>query len=124
MSELDMTSRVDEPVVLACRLIEQSDPAPSLDELAAEAGMSRYRFYRMFIRALGITPKAYSLALRRERLQRSLRDASGVAEAVFDAGFGSGSRVYEKPDALLGMTPGDYRKGAPGVRIRSAIAHS
>jgi AraC family transcriptional regulator of adaptative response/methylated-DNA-[protein]-cysteine methyltransferase len=124
MSELDMTSRVDEPVVLACRLIEQSDPAPSLDELAAEAGMSRYRFYRMFIRALGITPKAYSLALRRERLQRSLRDASGVAEAVFDAGFGSGSRVYEKPDALLGMTPGAYRKGAPGVRIRSAIAHS
>jgi AraC family transcriptional regulator of adaptative response/methylated-DNA-[protein]-cysteine methyltransferase len=124
MSELDMTSGVDEPIVRACRLIEQSEPAPSLDELAAEAGMSRYRFYRMFIRALGITPKAYSLALRRERLQKSLHDAPGVAEAVFDAGFGSGSRVYEKPEALLGMTPGAYRKGAPGVRIRSAIACS
>jgi AraC family transcriptional regulator of adaptative response/methylated-DNA-[protein]-cysteine methyltransferase len=124
MSELDMTSGIDEPIVRACRLIEQSDPAPSLDELAAEAGMSRYRFYRMFIRALGVTPKAYSLALRRERLQKSLHDAPGVAEAVFDAGFGSGSRVYEKPDALLGMTPGAYRKGAPGVRIRSAIARS
>ncbi len=122
--EPDMTTGVDEPIVRACRLIEQSDPAPSLDVLAAEAGMSRYRFYRMFIRALGVTPKAYSLALRRERLQKSLHEASGVAEAVFNAGFGSGSRVYEKPDALLGMTPGAYRKGAPGVHIRSAIARS
>ena len=88
ISEPDTKSIVDEPVVRACRLIEQSDPAPSLDELAAEAGMSRYRFYRMFIRALGITPKAYSLALRRERLQKSLHKAPGVADAVFDAGFG------------------------------------
>ena len=124
IGELNMTAGVDEPIVRACRLIERSDPAPSLDELAAEAGMSRYRFYRMFIRALGITPKAYSLALRRERLQKSLHNAPGVADAVFDAGFGSGSRVYEKPDALLGMTPGTYRKGAPGVRIQSAIARS
>ena len=122
--EPNMTTGVAEPIVRACRLIEKSDPAPSLDVLAAAAGMSRYRFYRMFIRALGITPKAYSLALRRERLQKSLHEAPGVAAAVFDAGFGSGSRVYEKPDALLGMTPGAYRKGAPGVRIRSAIARS
>ena len=124
MNELNDAADADEPIVRACRLIEQSDPAPSLDELAAQAGMSRYRFYRMFIRVLGITPKAYSLALRRERLQKSLHDAPGVAAAVFDAGFGSGSRVYENPDALLGMTPGTYRKGAPGVRIRSAFARS
>ena len=124
MSDLNKPVCADEPIVRACRLIAQSDPAPSLDELAAEAGMSRYRFYRMFIRVLGITPKAYSLALRRERLQKSLHNAPGVAEAVFDAGFGSGSRVYEDPDALLGMTPGTYRKGAPGVRIRSGFARS
>lgn len=124
MNEPNNATDADEPIVRACRLIEQSDPAPSLDELAAEAGMSRYRFYRMFIRVLGITPKAYSLALRRERLQKSLHNAPGVAEAVFDAGYGSGSRVYENPAALLGMTPGAYRKGAPGVRIRSAFARS
>ena len=123
-SELNAATSIEEPILRACKRIAQSDRAPSLDELAAEAGMSRYRFYRMFIRALGITPKAYSVALRRERLQKSLHESTGVAEAVFDAGFGSGSRVYEKPDALLGMTPAIYRKGAPGVRIRSAIAHS
>lgn len=124
MSQTNTSTGVDEAIVRACRLIEQSESAPSLDRLANETGMSRDRFYRMFIRALGITPKAYAVALRRGRLQKALPAARGVAEAVFDAGFGSGSRVYEKPEALLGMTPGAYRKGAPGVRIRSAIARS
>ena len=118
------TKTTDEAIVRACRLIEQSDCAVSIDRLASETGMSRDRFYRMFVRTLGITPRAYALALRRKRLQNALPEARGVAEAVFDAGFGSGSRVYEKPEALLGMTPGTYRKGAPGVQIRSAIARS
>ncbi len=124
MSERNIETGLDEPILRACRLIEQADSVPSLDQLASEAGMSRYRFYRRFIRVLGVTPKAYASALRRERLQRSLNSARGVAEAVFDAGFGSGSRVYEKPEVLLGMTPGAYRKGAPGVQIRSAMARS
>ena len=124
MSHASPTSPADEAIVRACRLIEQSDCAVPLDRLASETGMSRDRFYRMFIRKLGITPKAYALALRRKRLQNALPAARGVADAVFDSGFGSGSRVYEKPDALLGMTPGAYRKGAPGVQIRSAIARS
>jgi len=118
------TKTADEAIVRACRLIEQSDCAISVDRLASEIGMSRDRFYRMFVRTLGITPRAYALGLRRKRLQNALPEARGVADAVFDAGFGSGSRVYEKPEALLGMTPGTYRKGAPGVQIRSAIARS
>jgi AraC family transcriptional regulator of adaptative response/methylated-DNA-[protein]-cysteine methyltransferase len=105
-------------------LIEEAETVPSLDRLAREVGMTRFRFYRMFIGALGITPKAYALAHRRQRLQDALPLASRVAEAVFDAGYGSGSRVYEKPDALLGMTPAAYRRGAPGVLIRSAIART
>ncbi len=124
MSEIEVTTDTQEPVARACRLIERAGTVPSLDRLASEAGMSRYRFYRMFIKTLGVTPKAYALALRRKRLQQTLPQARGVADAVFDAGFGSGSRVYEKPEALLGMTPAVYRKGAPGVRVRSAIARS
>jgi len=124
MSEFGVTSVTEEPVERACRLIERAGTVLSLDRLASEAGMSRYRFYRMFIKALGVTPKAYAIALRRKRLQQTLPRARGVADAVFDAGFGSGSRVYEKPEALLGMTPAVYRKGAPGVRIGSAIARS
>jgi AraC family transcriptional regulator of adaptative response/methylated-DNA-[protein]-cysteine methyltransferase len=124
MNRTSSTAAIDDAIVRACRLMEQSDCVLSLDRLASETGMSRDRFYRMFIRTLGITPRAYAVALRRERLQKALPAARGVAEAVFDAGFGSGSRVYEKPEALLGMTPGAYRKGAPGVQIRSATAHS
>lgn len=124
MNEIEVTTDTRQSVERACRLIERAATAPSLDRLAREAGMSRYRFYRMFIRTLGVTPKAYALALRRKRLQQTLPRVRGVAEAVYDAGFGSGSRVYEKPEALLGMTPAVYRKGAPGVRIRSAMARS
>ncbi|MGD2141696.1 MAG: methylated-DNA--[protein]-cysteine S-methyltransferase [Burkholderiales bacterium] len=124
MRQANGSTAADEAIVRACRLIEQSASALSLDRLASETGMSRDRFYRLFIRTVGITPKAYSLALRRGRLQKALPAARGVAEAVFDAGYGSGSRVYEKPEALLGMTPGAYRKGAPGVHIRCAIARS
>ncbi|HUU73144.1 MAG TPA: methylated-DNA--[protein]-cysteine S-methyltransferase [Burkholderiales bacterium] len=124
MNNSGFSSRPEEAIARACRQIERTGTAPSLDRLASEAGMSRYRFYRMFIKAVGITPSAYALALRRKRLQQALPGARGVADAVFDAGFGSGSRVYEKPDSLLGMTPATYRKGAPGVRIRSAIARS
>jgi AraC family transcriptional regulator of adaptative response/methylated-DNA-[protein]-cysteine methyltransferase len=111
-------------VLMACRRIEHSDKAPSLEQLAREAGLSRDRFYRMFIKVLGVTPKAYAMALRRQRLQTALPAAHGVAGAIFDAGFSSGSRVYEKPQALLGMTPAIYRRGAPGVEIRAAIARS
>ena len=124
MNNIKLATSIEEPVERACRLIERAGTVPSLDRLASEAGMSRYRFYRMFIKALGVTPKAYALALRRKRLQQTLPQARGVADAVFDAGFGSGSRVYEKPEALLGMTPAVYRKGAPGVRIRSAVART
>lgn len=124
MTAIKFATSTEEPVVRACRLIERAVTVPSLERLANEAGMPRYRFYRMFVKALGVTPRAYALALRRQRLQQKLPRARGVADAVFDAGFGSGSRVYEKPEALLGMTPAVYRKGAPGVRIRSAIARS
>lgn len=124
MNQMKYSTKTDEPVVRACRMIEQAEAVPSIDRLANEAGMSRYRFYRLFIKAVGVTPRAYAIALRRKRLQQALPTSRGVADAVFDAGFGSGSRVYEKPDALLGMTPANYRKGAPGIRIRSAIARS
>jgi len=53
-------------------------------------------------------------------LKKSLRTAHGVADAVYDAGFGSSSRVYERADGKLGMTPGEYRAGGRGVEISYA----
>ena len=100
-----------------CRFIERQDAPPDLAELAARAGWSRFHLQRKFKAAMGVTPKEYAEAFRMRRLKRSLREAKDVTEAVYDAGFGSGSRVYERADTRLGMTPRQYRRGGEGVAI-------
>jgi AraC family transcriptional regulator of adaptative response/methylated-DNA-[protein]-cysteine methyltransferase len=62
--------------------------------------------------------------IRQDRLRASLRESDSVTRAIYDAGFGSTSRVYESATATLGMTPGAYRNGAAGLAIRFAVAPS
>jgi AraC family transcriptional regulator of adaptative response/methylated-DNA-[protein]-cysteine methyltransferase len=105
-----------------CRAIETAEAPPTLAALAAAAGLSRFHFQRLFKRVVGVTPREYFVAHRRERLQRALATGEDVAAAVYGAGFGSASRVYERSDALLGMSPAAYRRGATGERIRCGFA--
>ena len=109
-------------VAQACRLIETSENAPSLDELAAQAGLSTFHFHRVFKAETGLTPKAYAQASRARRLREELNspDAS-VTDAIYEAGFNSNSRFYERADQLLGMRPRDYRAGGVGAVIRFAV---
>jgi len=101
-----------------CRYIEaHADEAPDLADLAARAGLSRFHVQRSFKAAVGLTPKQYAEAVRMRRLKQSLRHSKDVAAAVYDAGFGSSSRVYERADTRLGMTPDQYRKGGRGTSI-------
>lgn len=107
----------------ACRVIEASPEEPfSLGALAAEAGTSARRLSRMFRRALGVTPWQYAAAARNRLLKSRLKGAANVTDAVFEAGYGSTSRVYEKAHALLGMSPRQYRREGQGMRIRYAIS--
>jgi AraC family transcriptional regulator, regulatory protein of adaptative response / methylated-DNA-[protein]-cysteine methyltransferase len=92
----------------------------TLEALAEVAHMSRFHLQRTFKREVGMSPRAYQEAFRMARLKTSLREAHGVADAVYDAGFGSSSRVYERAHAKLGMTPGEYRAGGRGVEISYA----
>jgi AraC family transcriptional regulator of adaptative response/methylated-DNA-[protein]-cysteine methyltransferase len=92
----------------------------TLETLAAEAGMSRFHFQRTFKAEVGMSPREYQDAFRMARLKKSLRESHGVADAVYEAGFGSSSRVYERADGKLGMTPGEYRAGGRGVEISYA----
>lgn len=95
----------------------------TLDELAAHCGLSPWHLQRQFKRLMGVTPRQYDDALRLKRLQAGLkRGGRGVAAATFDAGFGSSSRVYERADAALGMTPASYARGGKGARITYGIA--
>jgi AraC family transcriptional regulator of adaptative response/methylated-DNA-[protein]-cysteine methyltransferase len=101
-----------------CRYLEANpEQAPDLADLAARAGLSRFHLQRSFKAVAGVTPKQYLEACRMRKLKTSLREATGVADAVYDAGFGSSSRVYERTGTRLGMTPKQYRQGGRGVAI-------
>lgn len=109
-------------VAQACRLMEASDLA-DIGALARDAGLSRSHFQRVFKEIAGITPKAYATAVRGERVRRGLRDeTASITQALYDAGFNSSGRFYENAPALLGMSPTEFRNGAPGLRIRFAVA--
>ena len=113
----------EERVRELCRYIEaHPEEAPDLAELAARAGLSRFHLQRRFKAVTGVTPKEYVEACRVRLLKRSLRASGDVTAAVYDAGFGSSSRVYERADTRLGMTPKQYRRGGAGVAIRYAGA--
>lgn len=108
-------------VLQACRTIESSPSTPMLDQLARQAGVSRYHFHRMFKAATGLTPKAFHKAVLARRMVAGLQAAQSVTEAIYDAGFSSSGRFYQDAPAMLGMTPGRYRKGGVGEDIRYAI---
>jgi len=108
-----------------CRYIEaHADERIDLADLAARSGLSRFHLQRTFKAAVGVTPKEYVEACRVKTLKRGLRHAKDVTEAVYEAGFGSSSRVYERADTRLGMTPNQYRRGGRGVAITYATAES
>ena len=108
-------------IAKACRLIEQSEEMPSLDELAALAGLSVYHFHRTFKAITGLTPKEYAAANRSRRVRASLENSDTVTEAIYDAGFNSSGRFYETSNAVLGMTPSRFRTGGADTDIFFAI---
>jgi len=108
-------------VVEICRLIDEADDVPGLDELARRAGLSTFHFHRVFKAMTGLTPKAYAAAQRARRVRAGLDQGGTVTEAIFRAGYNSGGRFYEKSNAMLGMTPSSYRAGGANTAIRFAI---
>jgi AraC family transcriptional regulator of adaptative response/methylated-DNA-[protein]-cysteine methyltransferase len=107
-----------ERIQAICRYIEShSDDPLKLDELAQRSNLSPFHFQRSFKAIVGVTPKQFVEAARVKKLKGSLRSSKNVTDAVYEAGFGSSSRVYERADTRLGMTPNQYRKGGEGVDI-------
>ena len=94
---------------------------PSLETLASHVGLSAYYFHRVFKAVTGLTHKAYAVAHRAKRVRRELDRSRTVTEAIFDAGYNSSGRFYEKSNAVLGMTPSNYRAGGPNREMRFAV---
>ena len=104
-----------------CRLIENAERVPSLEELANHAGLSAYHLHRVFKAVTGLTPKAYATAHRAKRVRAELARHGTVTEAIYGAGYNSNGRFYEKSNQVLGMTPTNYRAGGANTEIRFAI---
>jgi AraC family transcriptional regulator of adaptative response/methylated-DNA-[protein]-cysteine methyltransferase len=94
------------------------DSPPTLAVLGRQAGMSPAHLQRLFKRVVGISPRQYADACRLKRLKTSLKEGKSVTTAMFAAGYGSSSRLYEKAGRQLGMTPGRYQKGGLQTTIR------
>lgn len=125
-------SRMDPQIAavqLACRLIsravadgESEDASPRL--LAEQTRLSSHQLRRAFRKLLGVTPRQYALAQKMRQLKQQLKNGANVTTALYDAGFGSSSRLYERTPQELGMTPATYRRGGEGMNIHFTVVSS
>ena len=114
-----------EGVKAVCRFIEQHLDEPlTLARLGKEFRQSPFHLQRRFKAALGITPREYADSCRLRMLKRNLQAGDSVTRAMYDAGYGSSSRLYERTASQLGMTPDKYRRGAVAAPIHYTCADS
>jgi AraC family transcriptional regulator of adaptative response/methylated-DNA-[protein]-cysteine methyltransferase len=107
-----------ELVKSVCRYIEQHlDEPVTLARLGRAFAQSRFHLQRTFKSVLGITPRQYAETCRMQAFKNKLQSGESVTTAIYDAGFSSSSRVYERSASQLGMTPDRYRRGAIGTLI-------
>lgn len=112
-----------ELVLRVCRRIESREGgAVSLEELGAELGVSPHHLQRTFKRLTGVTPRQYAAAHRLKLFKSRIREGADVTAAMYDAGYGSSSRLYEKAAGELGMTPATYRRRGEDMEINYAVA--
>jgi AraC family transcriptional regulator of adaptative response/methylated-DNA-[protein]-cysteine methyltransferase len=107
-----------DPLDHALTLLDSADAPLRLPELARAVGLSPSHLQRAFRQRFGVSPAEYAQSRKLKALKSALREAPRVTDAIYDAGYGSGSRVYEKTGQLLGMTPADYKRGGSGIAIR------
>lgn len=123
--------RLDEQKELAMRACEYIDEfmerdrrLPPLADVADALGASTAELRRVFKRHVGVTAAKYARGRRLDQFKSSLRSGATVSDAVYGAGFGSGSRVYENSNQQLGMTPASYRKGGAGAIVKYVATES
>lgn len=108
-----------------CRLIEASNgEAVTLDALSEQVGVSSFHLQRTFKSIMGMSPNEYAETRRLTKFKQSVRAGEKITDAIYDAGFGSSSRLYELASSELGMTPATYGKGGRGAVIRYALGDS
>jgi len=96
-----------------------------LADIAKATGVGRLTILRGFKRVLGVTPGEFAKEQRLAKFKDKVREPKKrVTDAIYDAGFGSSSRLYENSAVSLGMTPRVMREGGAGLVIRYTLADS
>lgn len=116
-------SAVPAIITRVCRFLDEaSDEVPKLEQLAEQVNMSPFHLQRTFKRALGISPREYAELRRFLRFRARLQHGDDVTTAMYEAGFNSPSRLYERSTSVMGMTPSVYRAAGAGMKITFAVA--
>src|SRR5258708_33637799 len=114
-------NEISGPVALVQRaagqLAESSEEGVRLGSLARTLGTTQATLRRAFLQVTGLKPRELAEALRIKRFKAMLRAGKSIADALYETGYGSSSRVYERSNAQIGMTPATYRKGGHGLKI-------
>lgn len=116
----EMANPQTEIVLRACELLEREEQI-SLEALSAELKLSATHLQKIFKEIIGVSPKKFAEIKRLEKFKSEVRKGSDVTGAMYDAGFGSSSRLYENVSEKLGMTPKTYARGGAGLQIDYAI---
>ena len=116
--------RSKKKLVSACRFIEAAYELPNLKEVAAHVRWSPAYLQKQFSFSLGVSPRQYADAVRYSRLRDHLKKGNNIGYALYEAGFGSSSRLYEFAKRYLGMTPRTYKGKGQGVMIHYSFANS
>jgi len=112
-------------IIRATQILREADGSVSLDSVARSVGLSRFALLRGFQRVLGVTPAQFARAQRRERFRQRVREPAGsVTEALYAAGFGSSSRLYQDSESIFGMRPSAMKAHGAGETIRWSTAAS
>jgi AraC family transcriptional regulator of adaptative response/methylated-DNA-[protein]-cysteine methyltransferase len=115
MNKISLPSQV----IRARQLLEQAPHA--LAPLAKSVGWSPAYLQKQFVQAYGLTPAEFVSQQKFKNFKSELRKSGDVTRALYEAGFGSPSRVYEQGAAKLGMSPLAYQRGGAGLQIRYTI---
>jgi len=125
--EIGLVDPQAELVQIICVLLEKNIEGESIEEspdlafLSRKVCVSQFHLQRIFKKLMGISPRQYVEARRADIFKAGVKGGKSVTEAMYDAGYGSSSRLYEKAVAQLGMTPATYGKGGKGTKIAYTI---
>lgn len=118
---VSLQQQYGQQVEQACRLLEDAEKTPTLEEISRQVGVSAWHFHRIFKTVTGLTPRAYAIAKRQQRVREALVSSRSITDTLLEAGYASNGNFYASSPASLGMTPSAYRAGGKGMAVWFAV---